>query len=463
MFRSAPIRPPSPVRSGITVSTWEGCFANAFSVITDVPYLTAFALSLSATNKVIAFIGGLTFLARVFQLVGAFLVERYQNRKRISLIFGALNRLLWIVPALTTFFLPLPPKLQLSLFSIIVFVSSVSGMILNNSWMSWAGDLIPSAVRPKYFGFRLSVMAMVSVAATLTTTTVLDVFRDPELNLPPQHGFAVMFLVASAFGAVTIFLFKEQYEPPFKPTPAADPREMLLAPLRNALFRPLLLFFLIWNAGTGIAAVFYTAQMITVLKMSYLQIGFYTIIITLGRVIMNPVWGSIIDRFGAVAVLKLSAVIVGLTPFLWLFATPTFLLPVWIDACVSAVAMVGLELATMDVQFAESPKQGRTYYFAWYGLTSGIGFFAASLLGGTVADLISGSFITIFTLPRYTLTLGGYHWIFLAAILIRFTAITTLIRMRPNAAEHPILLAAHFGRKIVERLYNLSDATGFFK
>ncbi len=145
--------PKSEPRRTIEISTWEGLFANAYIVITDVPYLTAFAVMLAANNTLIALIGGLPYLTRVFQVLGAYLVERYGKRKTISIASGVLTREIWIVVIAVALLFPNQNGLLLGVFGGITFVSFVASMVLAISWMSWASDFVPSLVRAKYMAF----------------------------------------------------------------------------------------------------------------------------------------------------------------------------------------------------------------------------------------------------------------------------------------------------------------------
>ncbi|KER09697.1 MAG: hypothetical protein HY22_09695 [[Candidatus Thermochlorobacteriaceae] bacterium GBChlB] len=426
--------PKSEPRRTIEISTWEGLFANAYIVITDVPYLTAFAVMLAANNTLIALIGGLPYLTRVFQVLGAFLVERYGKRKTISIASGALTREIWIIVIAVALLFPNQNGLLLSVFGGVTFVSFVASMVLAISWMSWASDFVPSLVRAKYMGVRLSLMAMVNIATSLTMGATLDFFR-PRVG--EIYGYITMLGVAVVVGAITLWLFTQHHEPHFTPDPAHDFLDDFLAPIRNARFRSVLIFLLMWYSAIGVAGVFFTVQMIQVLHMSFTQIALFFMSITLGRVVFNPIWGRVLNRVGGVAALRLTASLISVNAFLWLFATPDFLLPIWIDALISGFAWTGFDLAVLHVQFSESPARGRTYYYAWCGITSGLGFFLCGLLGGAIVDAIGS-----YTLSFGFLTLEGNRWLFLLSLLCRLVSIAVLVRLRPDANRPPHALFA---------------------
>jgi MFS family permease len=376
----------------------------------------------------VALIGGLPYLLRVFQLLGAFVVEKYGNRKRFCIRTAIVARLIWL--ALIPFALIWEDDagLILLVFTVVTLIGKIFETMLGMGWMSWASDLIPARLRGRYFGFRLSVMAVMNVATAFAVGAMLDLFkaRGNEAN-----GYLAMLAVASVCGLITIFLFNRQYEPRFHPKPSHDFKSEAWLPVQDGHFRPVILFMLLWAISQGIAGVFFTVQMISVLKMSFTQIALFHIIVTIGRALLNPFWGVFTQRFGSSATLKICGSLIALNPILWLFATPENLAPVWIDAVNSAVAWTGFDLAAMNIQFTDSKAKGRSYYFAWVGIASGLGFFLAGIAGGQLTDgfreLVVDAGLT---------TLTGNHWLFLISFCLRVLSLGIFWRMRPDG---PIL------------------------
>jgi len=274
-------KPVSERRKGIIVCTWEGIFANPYIIITDTTYLTAFAVILSASNPVIAFIGGIGFLVRIFQLLGAYLVEHYGNRKRFAVLTGIGARLTWLFVVATGIIWHGNADVILLVFTGVTFVAKIFETMLGMGWMSWATDLIPNRLRGKYFGFRLSIMAVVNVITTYAIGFMLDLFKSFGNE---ADGYLVMLVIASLCGLITILLFQKQYEPPFHPAPDRKFQHDVWLPLQDEQFRPVIIFNLLWAIAQGVALVFFTVQMISVLQMSFTQIALFNIIVTVGRV-----------------------------------------------------------------------------------------------------------------------------------------------------------------------------------
>lgn len=417
-------KPPSERRKGIIVCTWEGIFANPYLIITDTTYLTAFAVILAASNSTIAFIGGIPFLVRVFQFLGAYLVEHYGNRKRFSVLTGIGARLTWGLVVMAGMFWRDDASALLLVFIGVTFVAKIFETMLGMGWMSWATDLIPNQLRGKYFGFRLSVMALVNVATTYTIGYMLDLFKSFGNE---ADGYLVMLAIAALCGLITLVLFQKQYEPPFHPAPDRDFKRDVWLPLNDRHFRPVIIFNLLWAIAQGVALVFFTVQMINVLNMSFTQIALFNIIVTVGRVALNPFWGKFTQRFGSGVTLKICGVLITINPILWLFATPDNLVPVWLDAINSAVAWTGFELASMNIQFTDSKPKGRAYYFAWVGIASGLGFFVSGIIGGQLADIFQH-----ISLRTPINAIAGNHWIFLISFLLRIVSLVVFWKLRPD-------------------------------
>src|SRR3989449_1173806 len=248
---------------------------------------------------------------------------------------------------------------------------SVAG---NNAWTAWMGDLVPGAVRGRYFGRRSAICAFAATFACLGAGIALDRGRNHA-----QAGTALcpLPLVASAVGAITTLLLRRQHEPKHATPPRAAPLAEALEPIRDARARSLLAFQLAWSAAGGIAAAFYPLHMIGNLRMGFARMAIYTAAVAAFRVLAAPLWGRVLDRGGARPVLFTSAFALSLSPLFWIFAMEGRLWPLAIDAAVSGAANAGLSLATFSLPLALSRPATRSFYVgalaAAGGLAAGIG------------------------------------------------------------------------------------------
>jgi hypothetical protein len=78
-------------------------------------------------------------------------------------------------------------------------------------------------------------------------------------------------------------------------------------------------------------------------------------------------------------------------PWGWVVATPTFLLPLWLNAAGSGIFWPGINQGWMNLVMDRAPAEGRGAYVASFGAITGLGSFVASLLGGAVATGLAGT------------------------------------------------------------------------
>jgi MFS family permease len=147
--------------------------------------------------------------------------------------------------------------------------------------------------------------------------------------------------------------------------------------------------------------------------------------------VMQLFWGRAIDRFGSRPVTVLNFALVGIMPLLWLFATPSFRLPIWGDALMNGLVWSGASLGLWGLllDLADDPSH-RESYFAIYSAVTGLGAFAASMLSGVIAQALQGFHVTI-----AGRTFINYHVMFLAAGLFRFVTLPLLLRVRERDSK----------------------------
>src|SRR5439155_3511914 len=99
-------------------------------------------------------------------------------------------------------------------------------------------------------------------------------------------------------------------------------------------------------------------------------------------------WGRLIDRHGNLFVLRSSACAIALIPFVWLFASRDFLLPVWIDAVLVGIFWTGFLLTFLNIPLAAAPHRGAALFLGLFGALTGLCMGVASILGGLLAEAI---------------------------------------------------------------------------
>jgi MFS family permease len=429
------------IRSSLKWITLEGTFAMVFFVLTGGAFLTGLALYFGANDFEIGLLGAIPFLAQVAQLASAYMVDLTGKRKVITIRSLIMARQTWWL------LLPLPligGDWRLGVLLAIVIVSNIAAMMGTAAWTSWVADLVPDRIRGRYFGFRSAIIAISTITATMVGGTILDYFK--RLHHEGQ-GFAVIIGIGCAFGLVAIMQMNKLPDVLLSRSAAKIRWTYMLEPLRNKTFRHLIRVFLVWNFALGICAAFFSAHMLTNLKMSFTQISIYASASSIAAVLLNRPWGVMIDRFGSKPVLVFCALGISFVPLLWWFPRPGHLWVLAFEAVYSGALWTGFNLAAFNIPIANSPRNSRTAYLAVFSVISGLGFFIASVMGGALAQNWEGIHWQV-----GQQIVVNYHLLFgISSVLRILAALMVLSFHEPEEKDLPTLIQ-YMGDTFIKRL-----------
>jgi MFS family permease len=205
-------------------------------------------------------------------------------------------------------------------------------------------------------------------------------------------------------------------------------------PLADSGFRRLIVFMGVWSLLAPLASPFYGVHLLKNLSdNSYSLLGNYIALSAASGIAFQWLWGRAIDRFGAKPVMFITLFCTGFLPLLWIFATPKFLLPVWLDALGNGLFWAGAGLAWFSLLLGFA--QGREYrdaYFALFTAVTGIAGFVSSMIGGIVAQALNA-----FHWQVGPFRFLNFHVMFLLAGLGRFASLG-LLRSVPDKRAAPV-------------------------
>lgn len=372
------------LRASLDASIAEGAAAEVFGACAGGAVLTGWALYLGASAVTIGLLTALPVAAQVVQLPAAWLTQRF-GAKRLAIAAVGASRLMWL-PLIAVPFVHLPPTTALAAFVAIVTIATILGVIGGNAWTAWMGDLIPGAIRGRFFGRRMVYLNIASTTASLGAGLALD-------TLGPRgykgETLGILLAVACAAGLVSVWLLLAQQGP--------GAREDLTAPawgdfarsIRDAQTRPLLVYLLAWHAAVGISAGFFSYHMLANLQMGFVLVAAHGVLAAAVRIASAPVWGRLVDAFGARPVLVVCSSGISVVPVMWLFITPDRLWPIAIEAVMAGALWGGHGIATMDLSIGLAPRRGRPFYLATFATAGGLGFAVTSALAGVLAYAIA--------------------------------------------------------------------------
>ncbi len=387
--------------------------------------LTGWALYLKAGPLAVGVLGALPLLAQLVHLPGAW-VTASLGRRRVAIGAVTAAREAYL-PLVALPFLPLSDGAKLAVLLSVAAASSLLSAVANNAWFSWMSDLVPEAIRGRYFGRRTALCAVGGALASLSAGSLLD---RSKAQGRAGAALAALALVACASGAVTAWLMARQVDPAKgRAAPLKPDWSRALAPFRDARLRPLLAYQMAWNAAVGLAAAFFNVHMLDNLKMGFALVSLQLAGVAAVRVLSVPLWGLALDRVGARPVLILCSFGIGLVPLVYLLPTPLVLWPLAIDSLMSGALWGGHSLASFALPMSMGPPRDRPFTFAAVSAAGGIAFGVSSALAGGLAQQI----------PRDLLVLGrpmfGLQVLFVLSSAARLCAAALTLRILEKEAR----------------------------
>jgi hypothetical protein len=348
--------------------------------------ITGWAMYLGCTTSVVGLLGALPFLAHVLQLPAARLTARYGAR-RVALVAVAISRQAFLPLALLPF-LPVPPGSAQALLVAAAVLLHGLGIVCNNGWVAWMGELVPPRVRGRYFGRRTAIATAAGATATLAAGALLDAGRTPAV-------LSALAATSCLAGVVSTVLMARQHGG--RPRPHAERTRL---PFAAVLRRPeparLAVFLAVTGVASGLAEPYLVLFMLRERGLGFRLVAAHGVLAAGARVLAAPRWGRRVDRAGgAREVLALSTGLLATAPVLWLVAgagTGPGALAAWASAAVlGGVGAAGLSVAGLAVPLAVAPPRDRPVYHAVFALAGGLGFgvgaLAAARLGTEPLDV----------------------------------------------------------------------------
>src|SRR2546430_13849838 len=279
---------PSRLRASLDASVAEGAAAEVFGACAGGAVLTGWALFLGASPVVIGLISGLPLAAQIVQVPAAWLTQRIGARPLAIVSIGA-ARLVWL-PLVAVPFLHLAPATALLVFVAVVALASVLGVVGNNAWTVWMGDLVPGPVRGRFLARRMVYLTLAGTISSLAAGCALDALAPRGFK---GETLGVLAAVACAAGIVSIRLLLAQQSPRGQEDRAPDWGDVARA-VHDPRARPLLGYLLGWGAAVGISAGFFSFPLLAHLQMAVMLVAPHPGLAAAPRIASAPASGRLL-------------------------------------------------------------------------------------------------------------------------------------------------------------------------
>ncbi len=393
-------------------------YAVAFGVIcfniTSGVAMTGYLKALGTSDTVFGLIYAIAPVASTFQVLAAFLLEKYQKRRAMFLIAGILQRTAWLPFGLVPFFVE-QSETVLRIWMAVLFLSvtALTQPFMNIAFYSFVADLVPMEIRGRYFSLRSRISTALGVLGGLLTAWLLDKYTG-------FSGYALVFTLASLAGLVDILMFLWVKFPQMpKPEKTDSVISMVKAVVTNKKYMSLIGFVSLWSFSINLSAPFYLVQLKTEMGLSNTVITLLMQILpNICTILVVSVWGRLMDRQGNKKTVFFGMILLSAAPFLWGF-TSTSIVPVVIVSIFSGLMICGIDLGFQNLFMGLSPQKNRSMFMALYlTVTSLLGIGLGNATGGWLLDNV------LVTLEAQGFSLNGfaftrYHYLFLLSALLR--------------------------------------------
>lgn len=381
------------VKTGMHLILKDGLATETMNTLTAGTFLTAIALYMGASNVQIGLLAALPTFANIFQLVSVYLVQRFNNRRAITVIGAFCARL----PLLVIGILPLLFSTSASVSALICLflfqcpIASIAG----GSWNSWMRDLIPQEILGSYYSHRTRLMQIWNVTLSLVIAMSIDYIKvqHPTYEIT---CYAIMFIVSGLIGMWGVYALLRTPEP--KPAPITENIITLFTrPLTVPNFRKLLLFNSCWIFAFNLVSPFYSVYMMKNLGLPLVYIISLNIVSQLSSITSIKLWGRYSDRFSNKTIIRICAPVYTICIIAWSFMgimSSTVLLPLLaLIHLLMGASNAGITLSLNNIGIKLAPSHESVVYLATKNIVTAFFSAAAPMAGGLLADFFTSHFV----------------------------------------------------------------------
>jgi MFS family permease len=371
------------LRRSLAFCTAEGATAEVVGVCcgnaTGAAALTGWAIHLGMTPALIGLVAALPVATQMLQVVGAFLTARFGAR-RTTVVAVALSRQAFLPLAILPW-LPLGADGKRVLLLAAAGAHHGLGILANNGWNAWFGEMVPARIRGRYFGRRTAICTVAGGACGLAAGVALDGAAGASAAGPVLQAMAAL---ACALGAVSVWLLSQQHAPTERREPVRWAIHAARRPLADPHARRVIAYVVAWNAACGLSAPFFGLYVLRDLRAGYAAFAACGAGYAVARIASSSAWGRAVDRVGAKRVVALCTAGLALSPAAWAAAAPGRLWPLALETMLGGLLFGGHAIGVFALPLAIAPRRERPFYLAAVAVAGGAAFAATSALAGAL-------------------------------------------------------------------------------
>jgi hypothetical protein len=407
---------------------------------------------LNATSATLGLLVGLMQLSGLFQLFSIFIYGNLRTRKGFFVAASLAHRVLGLVVAGAAFYVAAGGAKDRAVSACVtaIAISWCFTNISSSGWWSWVADIIPEHIRGSFFMKRSSIIQIVTVAWFFLATVMLDAFPTGEIFIV----YGVIISIGAIAGILDILLNTLIPEPIPTVKAAAPAWKDFITPLRNRNFT----YF-----SVVVGFVIFSMNLIGPFQAPYVTdpnsigapntwLGVMTVISQMVWVLIAPMWGVVMDRYGRKPVVLLGCLLT--TSWIgYLFLTSrnyVILLP--LISLVAGFFGPAFWEGVNQMMLTLTPAENRVSYIAWYSAIVGAVSAFGSILGGSLRDSLSAV-----SIPVMSMHFTSFHIVQLAALAFVAVSMLFLNRIREGKEKPFGFVASQLVNTGLFRTFNSFD------
>jgi Na+/melibiose symporter-like transporter len=436
------------VKTGLHLILKDGLATETINTLTAGTFLVAIALYMGASNVQIGVLAALPTLTNIFQLVSVFLVQKFNNRRAITVTGAVCARF----PLLLIGILPLLFSNTASVGALISLLSfqCLFASIAGGSWNSWMRDLIPQQILGSYFSHRSRLMQILNVTLSLFMAMSIDHIKEHY----PHHeitAYACMFIISGIVGMWGAYALARTPEPKSKPI-HDNIVKLFSKPLTVPNFRKLLVFNSFWIFAFNLVTPFFSVYMMKTLGLPLVYVICLNIVSQVCSITSIKLWGSCSDRYSNKTIISICAPVYIVCIMAWSVVgimSSAFLLPVLVLMhMLMGASNAGITLALQNIGLKLAPADEGIVYLVTKNIVTAVFSATAPLVGGLLADFFTSHFV-IHLFGR-----GQWNLFFMAGAVVGVFSMKLLKSVREEGELDKKLLITELQHNFKKRVRN---------
>lgn len=409
-------------------------FSMVFGNITGGAAWTGFQRMLGANAMMLGIISAIPVTASTLQIVASYILEKWQARRTLFLVFGLISRLAWAVIGLIPYIMPSQMEhARVYALMVLLALSAGGGAFINVSFYSLIGDLVPLRIRGRYFSARQAVSLVAGILTGLFVSFLMD-------RVSGFIGYTIVLVIAGIFGALDICCFFWVKWPPMHPREGKG--EGMLKMVRKVIkdkgYMRIVGYCTLWAFSVNISAPFINVYYLEYVQMTFTEITLLTQIIpNTATVLIISWWGRKLDRYGNQPIMQLAGFYCMIMPLTFIFTGPRSFLILPFTYILSGIFWPASDLGQQNMYLAKAPDQNRSMYVAvFFASTQLLGNALSNFIGGY---LVSGPLTNLGTLALSFVgfTMTRYDYIFIISGVLRIICVLFLLPQLRQEGDIP--------------------------